>query len=77
MKTLGILVKVRFNDDSVMLGANVTYHNVTEIHYLYPSPLGQHRVAFESDIHSTGVTWELDQIAEFEAFPETELAEAF
>ena len=40
--------------------------NVTEIHFCYPSPMGK-RIAFESDIEGDGVTYELDDVIEFEA----------
>ena len=49
--------------------------NVTEIHYRYP--FDKNRVAFESDIHETGITYHIDKVVEFETFPETEKAEAF
>lgn len=48
--------------------------NVTEIHYAYA---GQPRVAFESDIHDTGLTCEIDSIIQFETTLETEKAECF
>jgi len=58
--------------------------NVTEIHYRYPRPGGdlRKRVAFESNIHRTGITYSVEgggilEIIEFEAVPETELAEEF
>ncbi len=41
-------------------------HNVTEIHYKYPSALSNNRIVFESDIHGTGLTIFLDEIEEFE-----------
>ena len=40
--------------------------NVTEIHFCYPSPGGK-RIAFESDIEGDGVTYDLDDVIEFEA----------
>lgn len=40
--------------------------NVTEIHFCYPSPMGK-RIAFESDIEGDGVTYDLDDVIEFEA----------
>jgi hypothetical protein len=46
---------------------SIIYRNVTEIHYLYPSLPGNMRVAFESDIHATGVTWPVEEVLEFEA----------
>jgi hypothetical protein len=47
--------------------------NVTEIHYQYRPG----EIAFESDIHHTGLVHYLDNIKDFEAVPETEIAEAF
>ena len=52
------------------------YRNVTEVHWNYPTPMGE-RVAFESDIHGTGITWACDWIAEFEVVPEIEIADKF
>jgi hypothetical protein len=68
---LGMSVWVRFVD-----GREVTYRNVTEIHSSYPTIDGD-RIAFESDVHSTGCTWERSRIAEFEAKAESEEANAF
>jgi len=47
--------------------------NVTEIHY----QCRPGEIAFESDIHHTGLVHYLDNIKDFEAVPETEIAEAF
>jgi len=47
--------------------------NVTEIHY--GCRAGE--IAFESDIHHTGLVHYLDNIKDFEAVPETEIASAF
>lgn len=52
------------------------YRNVTEIHYGYQSPL-PNRIAFESDIHQTGCTWSLSDLAEIEITQEIEKAETF
>lgn len=59
-----------------------TLRNVTEIHYNYCfrhkfAAGGEIITAFESDIHSTGMTYRLATIAEFEAVLETEIAETF
>jgi len=50
-------------------------HNVTEVHLGYP-PRRQ-RIAFESDIHSTGCTYDTSQIVEMEVRPATHKAKAF
>lgn len=40
--------------------------NVTEIHYRYPTLVGESvRVAFESDIHKTGATYDLAGLAQW------------
>lgn len=38
------------------------YHNVTEVHYLFPSLHNDKRIAFESDIHCTGLTSSIEHI---------------
>ena len=50
--------------------------NVTEIHFNYPSAVGQ-RIAFESSIHSTGKNVRVSHIQEFETSVEDEIAESF
>ncbi len=65
-------------------------HNVTEIHYLNRtnielyagrvnpnSDLLQPRIAFESDVHGTGITYALKDVLEFEAKVATEKADIF
>lgn len=54
--------------------------NVTEIHYNYNSdivPVMSGRIAFESDIHGTGMVYSMGHVKEFKAVPETEKAESF
>lgn len=53
------------------------FRNVTEIHWRYPGAPTHTRVAFESNIHGTGMTYIVEWIAEFEAKEETQVAEAF
>ena len=54
--------------------------NVTEVHYRYPGG-DPDRVAFETDIHGTGITYDVVPgrmwVRSFEVLPETELAESF
>lgn len=69
----GFKVEVRFTNECVMLGQVETYRNVTEIHWNYREGM----VAFESDIHGTGITYDTKDIAEFEATVETDVAGAF
>jgi hypothetical protein len=52
----GVDVDIEHHD-----GTGETYLNVTEIHWLYPTPVGK-RVALESDIHSTGNTIDILRI---------------
>lgn len=42
------------------------YNNCTEIHYLYESLRNEKRIAFESDIHGTGCTRNVDDIESVE-----------
>ena len=54
--------------------------NVGEIHYRFAQGRRGPRVdkiAFESDVHRAGVTYQLKDIAEFVAVPETAMAEEF
>ena len=56
----------------------VEYRNVTEIHYNFTE--GEHvskRVAFESDIHGTGITWDITAVQEFTFTLETVKADSF
>ena len=72
----GMYVTVRFTQMSIYPTKVVILRNVTEIHYNYKSRLHK-RIAFESDIHGTGATYDIDDIAEFETRPETEVADRF
>ena len=57
---------------------NVTdLRNVTEIHMRKGDDWTSARIAFESDIHGSGFDLSIGNIIEFEAVPETEIAEAF
>jgi len=57
----------------------VECRNVTEVHHLYPHVFMNRaeRVAFESNIHGTGVVYDVSDIIEMEITPETELADEF
>ena len=68
---LGCKVVVTFKNQEV-----AHLHNVTEIHYNYLSPLG-HKIAFESDIHGTGINYYIRNISEFQTSSETEEQEKF
>ena len=72
MTNLGVHVKA-----TIFLGMkqhSVEYRNVTEIHYNYDR---SDRVAFESDIHNTGISWDIFRVKEFTFTLETEKAEHF
>ena len=80
MSKFGIKVTVRFSATGTFMSLKdltQVLRNVTEIHYGYPSVQKRKRIAFESDIHGTGCTYEVNDINEFEATPETEKAENF
>jgi hypothetical protein len=72
----GFDVRVVFNPLGIFQGAITVLHNVTEIHYCYPHN-DTLRMAFESDIHGTGVTYDLRDVREFEATLATAKASAF
>ena len=74
MENFGMQVKISFG----VWAIPTVLRNVTEIHYNYPSFFpADARIAFESDIHSTGCTYNLSDIEEFETSLETEIAEEF
>jgi hypothetical protein len=73
---LGMDVRIRFALKGLYGQTETVLHNVTEIHYCYPSVLHEFRIAFESDVHGTGYTYKLSDIAEFEAKVATERADA-
>lgn len=72
MPNLGMSVKIAFSTTSKFV-RKATLHNITEIHYNYRRTRKAGRVAFESDIHQTGITYDLVDIAEFEAKLESKL----
>jgi hypothetical protein len=74
MEQLGFDVNVRFKS-----GVSHVFHNVTEIHYNFPSdnPFPGAQLALESDVHAQGIVQDLDRIAEFEAKVATEKAADF
>lgn len=83
-QNFGVVVRVRL--DEVVLrkvygdkqidaikSLEFTYHNVTEIHYGYKTADTEPRIAFESDIHATGGSWRMSEVAEFETTLETKI----
>jgi len=62
----GMYVYISFTKDGIMAKAEETrLHNVTEIHFGYRDGM----VAFESDIHGTGITYRVADIDQFEVRP--------
>ena len=53
-------------------GLKRCYRNVTEIHYNYTTIHNIRSIAFESDIHGTGLNMFIHDIKEFETELETE-----
>ena len=79
-KNLGMKIRVKLNKNLGAKDRKITYRNVTEIHYCYPSVTSElhgKKIAFESDIHGTGCTWHLADIDEFETELETKKARNF
>lgn len=66
-KMFGQNVTVKFKKDSVSGEFETVLHNVTEIHYNYRESFDNFMIAFESDIHGTGVTYRFNEIFSFEA----------
>ena len=66
-KNLGFDVEISFNE-----GNKFVLHNITEIHYNFR---GSTYVAFESEIHETGYTFQIGKIKEFESKLSIEIAE--
>ncbi len=74
----GFDVQIWYKKDSPFGEVSEIRHNVTEIHYLYKSLIGQpDSVAFESDIHATGGTVKIEFMKEFEAKLSTVIAENY
>ncbi len=59
-KLKGLDTVVKFKN-----GKTETFNNLTEVHWDY-STIGNRRVAFETDIHGTGFTYEIDKIESVE-----------
>ena len=58
----GFDVTMKFKEGSRF--KDMTINNVTEVHHLYKDILSGDRIAFESDIHSTGFSELVDTIKE-------------
>lgn len=62
-KGLGVRAVVKMKKSSPFGRAQQTFHNVTEIHKNYPGAFPGKKVAIESDIHGSGVTYEMAHIS--------------
>ena len=77
----GMKVKIKFSDESPYMDIKKEIlRNITEIHFNYNQKHPQCytpgiKIAFESDIHHTGVTYNFEYIQEFETELETEINE--
>ena len=67
----GVSVQMRFAASSPFGRKTQTLHNVTEIHRNYPGAMGPGRIAFESTIQGSGLTYELAHIERYKIRKET------
>ena len=75
---MGMKVTLRFSEIAGRFKLETqVYRNATEVHWKYVTPTKGDRLAIESNIHGTGITWDTEWVAEFKVVPETEIAEAF
>jgi len=65
----GLHAKLALQDGRV-----VEFNNLTEVHWLYPSSEKASRVALESNIHGTGYTYEVNEVASLHVDTEQALA---
>jgi len=70
----GLDIYVTFFPHSPFGNIGVVLHNATEIHYGFAD---LNRIAFESDIHDTGSTYDVIWIKEFEAKISSKTSEEF
>jgi len=77
LKNKGMDVSVSFKKSSPYGAVKETYHNVTEVHFNYRSFSEEKRVAFESDIHGTGITQPVSFIETFVVEPATKISRGF
>jgi hypothetical protein len=66
MKSYGIAVHMKYThggDGSQTF--HRTFHNVTEVHFGYESKMPDKRIAIESNIHTTGITFPVKDVHEF------------
>ena len=69
MEKFGMNVNVTYK-----IGGGIVFHNVTEVHYNFPSEISKilgMQVAIESDIHGTGTCLFVKDIQEFDVVPAT------
>lgn len=60
-------VRMEFKRLSDFGGAEQELEHITEIHFNFKNAVRENRIAFESDIDSTGCVYDLSDIYEFEA----------
>lgn len=76
MANYGMRVNVKYSPAKDGLIRMEVLRNVTEIHYNFESVI-HNQIAFESDIHSNGITIESEDLIEYEAINEEGLADSF
>lgn len=70
-ETPGFSVEITYKDGEAPY--NVVFHNVTEVHWRYPSPVQEPQVAIESNVHGTGFTQYIDRIKELLIYDATKV----
>ena len=75
-KAPGVKVIIKYKRSSPFGRRQSTYRNVTEIHMNYPSPVGK-QVAFESDVHKTGITQLIKHVESIKVTQENKKARDF
>ena len=70
-KETGLNAEVVYHD-----GTTSNFYNLTEIHWMYPEILKEQRVAFESNIHCTGLTLAIKKIKSLNIEIATEVKES-
>ena len=77
-RNYGLSVLIKYNRKCPFDTKEETLHNVTEIHYNHKrGSMSSNEVAFESDIHQTGLNRKIEWIDEFETRFETKKAKEF
>lgn len=69
---MGLIADVVYID-----GKTSTFNNLTEIHWMYSSPIDNKQVAFESNVHGTGLTINIERIKSLKIQIATEVKASF